>query len=210
MKEQIKIITRKDGKKYSVRSHRMRFFYPDEWMKFYDMLNDSQKITFDVLIGTGARINEAIHIKVGDIDFVRKTIILRVTKVKAKKGERNPQPRTIEISTQLAKKLAKHIKEKNLNNENYLGLLSASAAHIALKKTLQKVGITDYCMFSLHNIRKTHGTWLNALGIPLAEICMRLGHDADTFLRDYGSPSIFNYKDLQDMRLILGDIYLKR
>jgi hypothetical protein len=33
-------------------------------MKFYDNLKDSQKITFDFLINTGARINECIHVTV--------------------------------------------------------------------------------------------------------------------------------------------------
>lgn len=198
---------KKDGRAYSVRENRDRFFYPNEWMKFNDKLKDSQRITFDVLINTGARINEAIHIKVGDIDLNRNNIILRVTKVKAKKGEKNSRPRTIGISTQFARRLTKHIKDNNLNNDSYLGLLSAPAAHIAMKNCLKRVGISDWYMFSLHNIRKTHGNWLKALGIDGAEICLRLGHDYNTFLKSYGSADIFNYKDKQDMRLILGDLY---
>lgn len=203
---EIKEITRKNGRVYSVRANRMRFFYPNEWMKFYDALNDKQKFTFDVLMNTGARINEAIHIKKGDIDFERKTIILRVTKVKAKKGEKNPQPRTISISSQFVRKLRKET--ESLGNDDYIGILSAPAAHIAMKKTLQKVGITDWYMFSLHNIRKTHGNYLKALqATSESEICKRLSHDYNTFLKAYVSADIFNFKDKQDMRLILGDLY---
>lgn len=204
----VKVIERSNGMKLSIRSNRDRFFYPNEWMKFYDSLvYDRQKLTFDVLLNTGSRINEARHIKVGDIDFERNTIILRVTKVKARKGEKNPRPRTISISTQFARRIKKEIESKNLNNEDTLNLLSTPAANICLKKTLKDIKINDYYMFSIHNIRKTHGNWLKALGIEGAEICLRLGHDYNTYLKAYGSPDIFSFKDLQDIRLILGDLY---
>lgn len=200
---------RADGKKYSIRPNRDRFFYPNEWMKFFDKLyNGKQKITFDILMNTGARINEARHIKVGDIDFERKTLILRVTKVKARKGEKNPRPRTISISSQFTRRLSSYIKENNLNNEDYLGLLTPAASHIALKKTIKDIGVSDWNMFSLHNIRKTHGNYLKALQVTAeSEICKRMGHDYNTFLNSYVSADIFSYKDRQEMRLILGDLY---
>jgi integrase len=205
--EDIKSFTRSNGVAYSVRSNRDRFFYPSEWMAFFDKLKDGQKITFDFLVNTGARINEARNVKVADIDFERNNIILRVTKVKAVKGERNPRPRTISISNQFARRLRIFIKTNKLNNEKTLGILSTPAANICMKKSLRWAGIKDDYMFSIHNIRKTHGNWLKALGIDGAEICLRLGHDYNTFLRNYGSPNIFNYKDLQDIRMILGDLY---
>jgi len=193
--------------KYTVRSNRDRFYYPNEWMKFFDNLKANQKMTFDFLINTGARINEARNVKVADIDFERNNIILRVTKVKAVKGEKNPRPRTIGVSSQFIKRLRAHIKDNNLSNNDTLGILSTPGANIAMKVCLQRIGIKDWQMFSIHNIRKTHGNWLKALGIEGAEICLRLGHDFNTFLKAYGSPDIFNFKDLQDMRLILGDLY---
>lgn len=204
-KEDLLTGVRKNKRKYSVRTHRDRYFYPGEWMKFYDALLPQQKLTFDILIQTGARINEAQHIKKEDIDFIRNTILLRVTKVKAKKGEKYPRPRPIPISSQFTKRLKKSMKE--LNNNEYIKMLSKSATHIALKKTLQKIKIKDWYMFSIHNIRKTHGNWLKALGIKGDEISKRLGHDHNTFLESYVSSDIFNYKDKQDMRLILGDLY---
>jgi len=41
--------------------------------------------------------------------------------------------------------------------------------------------------FSLHNIRKTTGMWLKTVqrrgyDLDVSEICMRLGHDHNTFL----------------------------
>lgn len=206
--QELKYIQKSNGLKYAVRSNRDRFFYPNEWMKFYDSLKQKrQRITFDLLMNTGARINEARNIKVGDIDFERNTIILRVTKVKARKGEKNPRPRTISISPQFAKRLKKIIESRGLKNDDYLGILSTMAANICLKKNLFKVGIKDNYMFSIHNIRKTHGNWLKALGVDGSEICLRLGHDYNTFLKAYGSPDIFTFKDMQEIRMILGDIY---
>lgn len=204
----LKSLMRKNGKTYTVRANRDRFFYPNEWMKFFDNLHPNQSLTFDALMALGARINEIINIKVGDIDFERNTIILRVTKVKARKGEKNPRPRTISISSQFAKRLKKYVVDNKLKNDDKLGLLSPSAAHTAMKVTLQKIGIKDWYMFSIHNIRKTHGNYLKALqATSESEICKRLGHDYNTFLKAYVSSDIFTFKDKQDMRLILGDLY---
>jgi len=177
----------------------------DEWMKFYDHLKESQRLTFDFLINTGSRINEARHVKVSDIDFVNKRVILRVTKVKAKKGEKHPRPRTISFSTQFGKRLKKYIIKKS--SEDYIGILSTPAANIAMKNHLIKVNIKDYYMFSIHNIRKTHGNWLKALGVDGGEICTRLGHDYNTFLKSYGSPDIFSFEEKSQMRMIIGDLY---
>lgn len=208
--ENVKEVIKSNGQKYSVRTNRDSFFFPNVWMKFYDALKPSQRITFDFLINTGARINEVRHVKVGDVDFERNNIILRVTKVKAIKGEKNSRPRTIGISSQFGKKLKAYIKDNGLNNEDTFNILSTPAGNICMKKTLQDIGVEDYQMYSLHNIRKTHGNWLKALGIEGAEICLRLGHDYNTFLKAYGSPDIFNFKDVQDIRLILGDLYANR
>lgn len=208
--KELKQLMRSNGLGYSIRSNRDRFFYPNEWLLFFEALTNKQKLTFDTLINTGARINEVRNIKVADIDWDRGNIILRVTKIKARKDERTPRPRTISVNNNYLKKLKKHISQNKLQLNDCLGILSTPAANIAMKKTLKEIGILDWQMFSVHNIRKTHGNWLKALGIDGAEICLRLGHDYNTFLKSYGSPDIFSYKDLQDMRIILGDLYLNR
>lgn len=208
-KPNLKIGVNINGMKYSVRDNRDRFFFPSEWMLFYDNLRKRQQMSFDFLVQTGARINEALHVQAQDCDLERCNVILRVTKTKAKKKEKNPRPRIISISTQFAKRLKHYIAEKKLVGEDYLFDMSKPGMHLALKRALQRAKIRDYWMFSLHNIRKTTGNWLKALGIDGAEICTRLGHDFDTFLRSYSSPDIFNFKDRQDMRMILGDLYEK-
>jgi len=140
---------RKNGRAYSVRSNRDRFFFPKEWNKFYDALKQSQRITFDALISIGGRINEIRHLKQEDIDFVNKRIVLRVTKVKARKGETKSRPRHIPISSQFARRLKFYFKDKK-DNET-LRILSTPASNIGMKKALQRAGIKDWYMFSVHN-----------------------------------------------------------
>lgn len=201
----IKSLKLSSGKNYSVRSNRDRFFFPNEWKKFFDSLKDSQKITFDCLLSTGARINEIRNVVQGDIDFKNKRLTLRITKVKARKGEKNPRPRTIPLSTQFARRLKGYFKTKD-NNEK-LPILSTSAGNIAMKKALQKAKISDWYMFSLHNVRKTIENWLMALGIDSVTISRHFGHDIHTALQHYASPDIFSWKEKTEMRDIIGDLY---
>lgn len=217
---------RGNGNKYSVRIDKNRYFLPDEWNKFYDNLNESNKLLFQFLICTGARIEEALCFsKEGLIDDKRKTIKLYVTKRKAKKeGEQMGKPRTFVISTNLYNKLnlAPHnykflfIKPKEdiqVNSIEGRKLLKhytkakSTLAYMNLRSNLTTSGIKDYYNFGLHSIRKTHGMWLKTLGIDMMEICNRLGHDINTFQEHYGSPSVFQPKDKQQMIKILGDIY---
>lgn len=205
---------REDGKKYSVREHRMAWFMPDIWLKVMDNLPSvKSRRTADVLIQTGARINEARHIEKRDIDWERNTLKLRITKTKARKGERKGKPRTIPISSQFTKKLKKYFKKSS--DRKSINLLTASAFRLALKQALKKINDPNnpYYMFSCHNIRKTHGNWLKIMGnlrimnIDPSEICLRLGHDYNTFLKDYGSSGVFGNKDVMLVKKIWGDLY---
>ena len=134
--EQTKQITRSNGRSYTIRSNRDRFFFPAEWIKFYDCLRKKQQKTFDCLLNIGARINEARHLQKQDCDFINKRIVLRVTKVKAKKGEKNPRPRNISVSTEFNKRLKKYFAGKT--EEDYIGILSTPAANTAMKVALRK------------------------------------------------------------------------
>ena len=202
----------KEGKTYSVRENRMAFFMPDTWEKtLIELKGDRAKLTAQTLIQTGARINEARHIRKDDIDFDRNNIKLIVTKTKAKKGERKGKPRTIPINSEFIKELKKVMKDKK--GEDYIPFLSTPGFNLALKKAMQKAGIKDYYMYSAHNIRKSHGNWLKILGnfgmmkIDAMEICLRLGHDYNTFLKDYGSSGVMTPEDMIRAKRILGDLY---
>ena len=209
-KENTREITRKNGRTYTVRSNRDRFWFPDEWIKFYNALKPFQQHSFNFQINTGARINELRNVRVEDMDIERKRITLRVTKIKAKKKETTPRPRIIAISTQFAKYMKKYIRDNELKGQDYTRVLSTPAANICIKKVCEKVGIKDYWMLSSHNIRKTHGNYLKALGVDAGEICSRLGHDYNTFLKSYASPDIFSSEEKQKIRDIVGDLYQRR
>lgn len=200
-----KEIVRKNGLKYTVRNNRSRFFYPDEWIRFYDALKDNQKVTFNFLISLGCRINEARHIQVKDIDFSRNAIIIRITKSRNKDG--SVRPRIIPISSKFAKYLRSEISSKNLKPEDVFGVLSTPAANIAMKKTLKNLGFADYMMFSVHNVRKTLETWLIALDIDSLKVVSHFGHTLSMALGHYTSPDTFTLKDKQTIRLIIGDLY---
>ncbi|MFW9928645.1 MAG: tyrosine-type recombinase/integrase [Candidatus Thorarchaeota archaeon] len=211
-KEGLKIGTRSNGTKYSVRDDRSRYFYPDEWLKFMKSLREKNKLIFETLIQTGARIDEALHIRPKDFDFDRKSLTLVVTKAKAKKGETVGRKRSFEVSSNYIKEVKKYISKNGIANDEKLFSMSSQAAYQLLRRKLKEIKIEDWYNFSLHNIRKTHGMWLKTLmeysrSITESEICLRLGHDFNTFLRHYGSPSVFTAQDKQMMIKILGDIY---
>lgn len=205
--ENLKSLMRKNGRTYTVRSNRDRFFFPDEWMVFFDKAKKRQQFTFKFLINTGSRINEGRNVKVSDIDLERKRIVLRVTKVKAKKKEKAPRPRIIPISTQFSKYLKKYIREAKLGYDDYLGILSTPAANIGMKKALKASEIDDYYMFSIHNIRKTLEIWLMALNVDGLKITAHIGHSLQTAASHYISPDVFSWEEKSKMREIIGDLY---
>jgi integrase len=207
--------TKSDGKTYSVRKDRHRYYFPEEWIRFINSIKEDKKILFETLLQTGARIEEALNIRPKDFDWERNTLRLFVTKSKSKKGESiemGGASRGFCISSEYCRKVRKYIKENNIKDDERLFNLTKQAVWQMQKRILKKINIKDWYNFSLHNIRKTNGMWLKSL-IPYSreitegEICMRLGHDMNTFLKHYGSPSIFNERDKNMMIKILGDIY---
>ena len=209
---------REDGRTYTLRRQKNKYLYPEEWNKFISSLHEKNKLIFEFLIGTGARIEETLFFKKTDLmDDKRKVITLIVTKVKAKKGEQGMgTPRTFAISSKLYNKLQREeylypflkLNEKKKYNEMKLMTKHKQVGIRNLfKRKLKDIGIKDWKLYTLHNIRKTHGMWLKELKINMTEICNRLGHDAETFRKHYGSSGVFERKDKLEMIKILGDIY---
>lgn len=205
--EGLKTGIRKGGRKYSVRDDRSRFFYPNEWEIFMVQIKKEKQLLFETLIQTGARIEEALNIKPKDFDYDRNNLTLRVTKIKARKGERVGRARTLPVSSQYIRKVRAYINENKIQDDKILFPITKQAAWQMMRRALKKAEIKDDWNFGLHNIRKTHGNWLKALEISAEEICLRLGHDFNTYLKHYGSPNIFDRKDKLLMIKILGDVY---
>jgi len=198
-------IVRSNGKEYTIREDKLRFFFPDEWMAFYDQLKPKQKITFEFLINTGARINEVRGIKVADIDFNRNSIIIRNTKARNKDGTR--KIRVISISNKFKKYLKHLVKKLNLKLEDKFPILSTPAANIAMKKALEKAKIKDKENFTVHSVRKTLEVWLLSLGIDSMKVAKHMGHTIEVAQKYYVSPDTFNWEDKRMMRQIIGGLY---
>jgi integrase len=217
-KEGLRVGTRSDGKSYSVRDHRARYFFPNEWTNFYNVIKKDKQAMFDFLIQTGARIDEARHVRPVDFDFDRNTVRLWKTKTKAKKHERSGKPRTIILSPLFMKRVRRYIRARKVKEDSkeflFVGNknipVTKQAVWQMMKRKLKAAEIKDDFNFSLHNIRKTHGNWIKALGVPAEEICLRLGHNFETYLKHYGSSSIFNNKDIMEINKILEGLYQQR
>ena len=187
-----------------------RFFFPDEWLKFIKSIDKPKyknKLLYELQLNTGARFDEVIHTRPCDFDFERNNLRLWKTKTKAKKGEKVGKPRTISLSSEFAKKMKRFCNGKK--QDGYLFKVSQAGYNQLLKRKLKALGIPDWKIFSSHNIRKTHGMYLKALGITIGEICTRLGHDYNTYIKHYGSADVFSEKDMRSIRSILGDLYFR-
>lgn len=192
---------------YTVKENKNLFLYPQEWAKIERVANSRQVMSMAIQLQTGARINEARHIKVEDIDFNRNNIILKQTKVRAKLGEKKPTPRIIPISSKFAKDLRKYINKYKLKSSDYFPMLNHQGQTYAVKQSSKKIGREDWRDFSSHNLRKTFESWLVALGIDSLKIIKHLGHDFKTAATSYVSSDIFTYDDKKMIRNILGDLY---
>jgi len=207
--EEVAIGIKSDGREYSVRSNRDRILNPDEWFNLLSNLKEHQVFTFKVLLLTGARINEAQHIKVEDIDFPNQRLVLKVTKRRHGDNIQNKsKTRTIRVSRELIKDLRKVINDNNLNRENELGLLSQPAAHKALKKALEKAKVKDYKMLSIHSIRKTSENWALSIGVDSMKLSTRFGHNLITQYEHYSQSDSFTPKEKEQIRQIYGDTFI--
>lgn len=191
------------------RRDRNIFLFPDDWKRFLKLIEKRKnKVLYELQFNTGARFDEATHVRPIDFDFERGNLRIWKTKTKAKKGEKVGKPRTISLSSGFANKMKKFCADKK--PDEYLFKITQQGYNQLLKNKLRELEIQNAKDFSSHNIRKTHGMYLKALGIDIAEICTRLGHDYNTYIKHYGSADIFSEKDMRGIRELLGDLYVRQ
>ena len=230
--EGIYIITRKDGRKYSVRADRRRYFFPQEWKDFSKQFKEDSKhyLFFLTLLHTGARAMEALNLRVNNFNFERNIVTFDTVKQrKAKKTfYATGRTRTFFISTNCLDKVKKYAKKNNLKETDYIFLdnseLPKNYQHMEnnekikyyqktetayaelFKRKVKKSGIKDWKQFSLHNIRKTYGNWMRLYDIRMEELCYRMGHDIETYLAHYGSSLIFSPQEKLEIMKIMGEV----
>jgi len=180
------------------KQNKKRFFYPDEFERVLDHCNKNQRYTAMTMINTGRRINEVRYIRKNNLNHERKSIVIEQTKVRAKLGERTPQPMTIAVSN----KFMNYLKDKIETHR----ILSTNAFNVGLKDACVKAKINNPEQFSSHNIRKTFGTWMLALGVDGFKLAQHLGHTPNELAKDYATNDVFSHKDKTIMRSILGNL----
>lgn len=185
------------------------FIFPNDWKAFINSIKKSKNfLLYEFQFNTGCRFDEALHIRPMDFDFDRHNVRIWKTKVKAKKGEKVGKPRTISISQEFSNKMRRFCKDKP--REEYLWKVSQAGYNQLLKKKMIIIGTNNAKEFSSHDIRRTHGMYLKALGIEIGEICTRLGHDYNTYIKHYGSADVFSDRDMVLIREQLGSLYMRQ
>lgn len=229
--EGLRIGTRTDGRDYSVRDDRRRYFFPDEWNLFIKEVKDKEhKFFFITCLHTGGRIMEVLNLKHENIDIERGTINFSI--VKQRKAKKNfhatGKSRGFFVSSEFLSEYKSFIRGKTINPKDYIFINNSKLPenydslenedrkkyYISkvvsysnmLKRKLKKVGIKDWYNFSPHNIRKTYGMWMRTYNKDMGELCYRMGHDIDTYISHYGSSLIFTDEERRKIIKIMGDV----
>lgn len=227
----LRIGTKKNGVKYSVRTDRRRYFFPDEWNVFIkEITNKEHRFFFLTCLHTGGRIMEVLNLKYGDVDIERGTI--NFTIVKQRKAKKNfyatGKSRGFFVSSEFLSEYKSFIRGKTINPKDYIFLDNSKlpenydsfpnedrkkyyvskvvAYSNMLKRKLKKAGIKDWHNFSPHNLRKTYGMWMRTYNKDMGELCYRMGHDMDTYIAHYGSSLIFTDEERRKIQKIMGDV----
>jgi integrase len=187
-----------EKRNYKLKIDKKIFFYPEDFLHVLELATDKQKFNLLCMINTGARINEIRHVVKKDLDKERYNLTLWITKVRAKLKETRPSPRTIPISTQFFKYIYSNIDNYKMYSTNHYDTF--------LKELSVKAKVKNPNEYSSHNMRKTFGTWMLALGVDGFKLAQHLGHSPDMLRTHYASPDIFNFRDKDIMRDILGDL----
>jgi len=221
----------KDGRKYSVRQDRRRYFFPEEWELFINLVKDkTHKFFFLTCLHTGGRIMEVLNLKYEDIDMERGTVNFSI--VKQRKAKKNfyavGKSRGFFVSSEFIKEYKSFCRGRTINPKHYIFLdneklpgnyneldNSQRKKYYAtkvisyskmLKSKLKKAGIKDWFNFSPHNLRKTYGMWTRTFNLGDGELCYRMGHDMDTYMAHYGSSLIFTDNERRKIAKIIGEV----
>jgi len=223
--------TKSDGKSYSVRQSRMRYMFPGEWNKFAaTFTNDKHLLFFLCSIYTGGRVMEILHLKPSSFNFERGTVDFKVIKQRTAKKQyyATKTGRQFFVSDVFLKKVKRYVVKYKVDDNDYLFLpkdkipphyetltnaqkkkyyeTTKTGYSKMFKRRLRKAGIKSPEELSLHNLRKTYGNYMRALGMALAEICQRMGHDMDTFMAHYGSSLIFTREEIGMIQKMYGPV----
>lgn len=185
---------------YRTKENKIRFFNPDEWETFIYDTNNRLKFYYWFLFLTGVRYKEAKNIKIKDIDFANRQIIILKPK--------GDVQRYAHLSSFTVKQIRNYKIENNLREEDTFNFPTIQHLIQTMKKTCQQKKIAGWKDFSVHNLRKTHENYLIALNKDETRITKHMGHTMKTAQEHYlSSGFIKDKKQLDKIRQWLGDIF---
>ena len=129
------------------------------------------RIVLTLIYSAGLRSQEAINLKLSDIDFERKTIHIRQSKFK--------KDRIVPLSGYIAQGLRKYISAEHphiwlFNGKEPDGRYSVKGLSWIIRETLKKTDITKDV--TLHSLRHSYATHLLEDGVNIVSIKELLGH----------------------------------
>ena len=130
-----------------------------------------QRIVLTLIYSAGLRGREVINLKIGDVDFERKTIHIKQTKYK--------KDRIVPLSNYMCVGLKKYLKAENphiwlFNGKQPESQYSVQGLSWVLRENLKRTSITK--SVNLHSLRHTYATHLLEEGLNIVTLKDLLGH----------------------------------
>jgi integrase/recombinase XerD len=156
------------------------------------------RIVLTLIYSAGLRSQEAINLKLSDVDFERKTIHIRQSKYK--------KDRMVPLSEYMAKGLQKYFSVEHpytwiFNGKEPDGRYSVKGLSWVMRQALKQTGITKDV--SLHSLRHSYATHLLEDGVNILTIKDLLGHaKIDTtmiYLHVANPPSVLPHSPLDTL-----------
>lgn len=151
----------------SPKSEERKIFTQEEIKHLYNKSNQLQTIILHLCYACGMRRNEAVELKINDIDL--ENCLLYIRKGKGKKR------RVIPFTKQVKKDIEFFLSVEKNKTENLLNI-TATRIYEEFKKLLKKADL-DNQKFTLHCLRHTIATQLLEQGMELEKVRDFLGHE---------------------------------
>ena len=151
----------------SPKSEERKIFTQEEIKHLYSKSNQLQTIILHLCYACGMRRNEAVELKINDIDL--ENCLLYIRKGKGKKR------RVIPFTKQVKKDIEFFLSVEKNKTENLLNI-TATRIYEEFKKLLKKAGLENQ-KFTLHCLRHTIATQLLEQGMELEKVRDFLGHE---------------------------------
>ncbi len=162
------------------------FFNQDEIKRLIDEAEEPLKTGIFILVSTGMRRGELFHLRCRDVDLENNKIRVWAYDGFSPKGKR---PRSIPISANLRKVIAKLLKDKALDNYVFRPFKCQERLYKRFSALLKRLGMKG----TLHDLRHSFASNLAMSGTPIPVIKELLGHAdiSTTMIYSHLSPNLY-------------------